>query len=182
MKLKILHYSDQKADLNQHSNNFDWIITTGDLDYTDMYPITFIKNDHPSFGVLGNHDVGINLSEFGIQDVHKKVVVYNGIKIGGFRGCLKYKESDYMYTEDESNEFANSFPYVDILLLHAGPFGLLDDPSDSVHIGSKNMRRYVEQKMPKYVFVGHQYSNGYMKFENTEIYRTFGARIVEIEI
>jgi uncharacterized protein len=104
---------------------------------------------------LGNHDDGATyLERNGIINLHNKIIDFNGLKIGGFQGCIRYNTRDIQYTEEEAKVFADSFPYVDILLLHAGPLGLLDDPSDLVHIGSENIRRYVDEKKPKVIFVG----------------------------
>ena len=130
--------------------------------------------------MYGNHDSGTYLDRLGIINLHNRIIEYEGLKWGGFQGCLKYKESILMYTEEEAKVWADNFPYVDVLLLHAGPMGMLDDPSDSVHIGSENVRRYVLDKHSKYVFLGHQYSDADMEFEGIRLYRTFGARMIEL--
>lgn len=181
--MKFLHYSDVGAanilDLYKQS---DVLITTGDLRFTDFPGIELLPNKIPSFGVLGNHDDGATyLERNGILNVHNKVVDFNGIKIGGFQGCLRYNSRDIQYTEEEAKEFADTFPYVDILILHAGPLGLLDDASDPVHIGSESILRYVKEKTPKIVFVGHQYSDEEMTFGNTKLFRTYGARIITVD-
>lgn len=183
--MKFLHYSDKKVDnLAELYSLCDIFITTGDLSIFDFGILRDKEklSKKPAFGVYGNHDVGSYLEDLGIQNLHKRVVEYGGLKWGGFQGCLRYKNSDLMYSEEDAKEFADNFPEVDVLLLHAGPFGMLDDPSDSVHIGSKNIRRYVLRVKPKLVFVGHQYSDDQMEINGIRIFRTFGARIIEINI
>ena len=180
--MKILHYSDKAV------NNFpelyeqcDILITTGDLSFFDFQYLNTIKERKPAFGVYGNHDSGNYLEKFKIVNLHNQVCEYDGLKLGGFQGCLRYKSGNNpQYEESEAERWANEFPYVDILLLHAGPKGMLDDPSDEVHIGSENVKRYVLEKKPKVVFVGHQYSDDFLQVGEIKIYRTYGARIIEI--
>lgn len=179
--MKILHYSD-KSSLNflDLYNQCDILITTGDLISFDFAGLEDISNKKPSFGVYGNHDSGNYMESLGIVNLHNKVYEYNNLKWGGFQGCIKYKESPLMYTEEQAKIWADTFPYVDVLLLHAGPKDMLDDPTDEIHTGSESIRRYVLEKKPKLIFVGHQYSDGYLEVGNTKIYRTYGARIIDI--
>lgn len=181
--MKILHYSDKKADnFQQLYDQCDALVTTGDLSLFDFPGLRdlSIADRKPAFGVYGNHDSGLYFEELGIKNLHNQVVDFAGYQWGGFQGCLQYKRSDLMYTEEQAKEFADNFPYVDILLLHAGPLNLLDDPGDDVHRGSAHLKRYVLEKQPKYVFVGHQYSEAEMEIGNTKIYRAFGARLMKI--
>lgn len=179
--MKILHYSDKNS--NEFSSLYDQcdvLITTGDLTYFDINSIEQKAHKRPAFGVYGNHDSGKYLEELGITNLNKKIIEWNNLSIGGFQGCLQYKNSPIMFTEEEAREFADSFPPVDILLLHAGPKDLLDDPTDVIHTGSESIKRYVLEKSPKYVFLGHEHSNNELMVNNTKIYRTYGARIIEI--
>ena len=180
--MKVIHYSDrQEADFTGLYKQAEVLVTTGDLGKADFFGLEDIKDKKPAFGVYGNHDVGTYFEELGIVNLHNRVVEYGGLKWGGWQGCLKYKEGRApMFTEDEARVFADSFPYVDVLLLHAGPKGILDDDSDELHTGSENIRRYVLENRPKIVFCGHQYSDGYLEYEEIKIYRTYGARLIEI--
>jgi Icc-related predicted phosphoesterase len=180
--MKIFHYSDKSVpNFLELYTGCDILVSTGDLTMFDFTGLQDIQTKRPGFGVYGNHDSGRYLDELGIINLHNMVYEYNGLKWGGFQGCPKYKESSApMYTEEEANVWADNFPYVDILLLHAGPKGMLDDPSDDVHIGSENVRRYVLDKKPKIIFCGHQYSDEDMQLEGIKMYRTYGGRIIEI--
>jgi Icc-related predicted phosphoesterase len=179
--MRVLHYSDTNSpDFPKLYDMCDILVTTGDLTLFDFPGLEDNINRKPAFGVYGNHDSGNYLESLGIINLHNKVVDYGGLKWGGFQGCIKYKESGFMYTGEEAKIWSETFPYVDVLLLHAGPKGMLDDSSDAIHTGSENIRRYVMEKKPKIIFVGHQYSDDYMEFENTKIYRSFGARIINI--
>lgn len=179
--MKILHYSDRgSANFRELYEECDILVSTGDLTLFDFPGLEEKQSKKPAFGVYGNHDSGTYLERLGIINLHQKVYEYSGLRWGGFQGCLKYKEAALMYTEEEAKVWADTFPYVDILLLHAGPKEMLDDPSDAVHIGSEAVRRYVLEKRPKYVFVGHQYSDAELEFEGIRLYRTYGARMIEI--
>lgn len=179
--MKILHCSDKKApNFAELYRQCDVLVSTGDLSIFDFPELADRTDKKPAFGVYGNHDSGQYLESLRIENLHNRVVEFSEMKWGGFQGCLKYKNSDLMYTEEDAKFFADTFPYVDVLLLHAGPFAMLDDPSDPVHIGSENIRRYVLEKKPKLIFCGHQYSDGEMEEGATKIYRTYGARIIEI--
>lgn len=180
--MKVLHYSDigdpSILDLYKQADLF---ITTGDLRFTDFPGIELHQPKIPSFGVYGNHDDGCNYLETNkIENVHNKIVEWNGLKIGGFLGCPRYNSREMQYSLQEAEIFANNFPYVDILILHAGPEGLLDDSGDPVHKGSKAIKRYVDEKKPKYIFCGHQYSNEEMDYNGVKVYRTYGARLIDI--
>lgn len=179
--MKTLHYSDQASpNFIELYDQCSLMITTGDLSLFDFPGLEEVANKKPAFGVYGNHDSGNYMERLGIINLHNKIYEYAGLKFGGFQGCLKYKNSELMYTEEEARVWADTFPYVDVLLLHAGPKGMLDDPSDTVHTGSENVRRYVLKNKPKFVFVGHQYSDDFLEIENTKIFRSFGARIIKI--
>jgi Icc-related predicted phosphoesterase len=177
--MKVLHYSDKSSDqFCKLYSECDLVIATGDLMKADF--MGMCTREKTAFGIYGNHCSGTYMESLGIYNLHNKVFDYNGMTYGGFQGCLKYKEGGEYYTEKQAKKFADNFPHVDVLLLHAGPRGMLDDSSDIVHLGSENIRRYVIEKKPKHVFVGHQYSNAEMEFAGTKLYRTYGARIIEI--
>lgn len=179
--MKILHYSDRHSD--QFSSLYDQcdiLVTTGDLTYFDLNAIEEKANKKPAFGVYGNHDSGNYMPGLGIINLHQQVTNFAGFTWGGFQSCLKYKDSGLYFTEEQALAFAQNFPKIDILLLHAGPKDMLDDNSDTVHIGSEAIRQYVLEKQPKLVFCGHQYSDDEMTVGPTRIYRTYGARIIEI--
>lgn len=179
--MKILHYSDRRSpDFPELYQQCDILVSTGDLHFQDFFGLEDFPNKKPAFGVYGNHDSGKYMEPLGIIDLHNTIHDYAGLKWGGFQGCLRYKPGPLMFEEEEAKIWADTFPYVDILLLHVGPKGMLDDPSDDLHAGSEHVRRYVLEKRPKVVFCGHQYENGFMETGRTKLYRTYGARIIEI--
>lgn len=181
MTLKILHYSDRGVkEIEELYSVCDIFVTTGDLRFADLVFLEHIKNKKTAFGVYGNHCSGQYMDQLGIINLHNKVFKHKDLTWGGFQGCIKYKNYGVFFTNEDAKEFRNNFPYVDVLLLHAGPKGMLDDSSDTVHEGSENIRNYVLEKKPKFVFCGHQYSNDFLDLGDTKIYRTYGAQIIQI--
>lgn len=180
--MKILHYSDKSsADFDNLYEQADILISTGDLTFFDFGSLKMKNTPKPSFGVYGNHDSGSYLEELQITNLHNKIYEFAGMTWGGWQGCLRYKKGGGpQFSEDEAFTWSQTFPAVDVLLLHAGPKDMLDDPSDSVHIGSEAIKRYVATKKPKYVFCGHQYSDAELEIEGTTIFRTYGARLIEL--
>lgn len=180
--MKVLHYSDHPDKrFSELYNECDLLITTGDLSYFDFPGLQEKQMKKRAFGVYGNHDSGQYMEELGIVNLHLNVVQFKGLLWGGFQGCLRYKEGEMQYSEMEAELFAERFPYVDILLLHAPPLHLLDD-RDPVHVGSPAIRRYVEEKQPKFIFCGHLYATAMMEFQQSKIYRGYQATLLEIPL
>jgi Icc-related predicted phosphoesterase len=182
--MKVLHYSDGwSADFLRLYDQANVIAATGDLNEPDFAGLERFPVKKPIFGVHGNHDEGTDFEKIGITDLHNRTAKYGNEIWGGFGGCLQYKTGNpFLFTEEAAKEFADTFPYVDILLLHAGAAGLLDDENDDVHKGSENIRRYILDKKPKAVFCGHTHFNAETEIGPTKIFRTFGARLIELQI
>jgi hypothetical protein len=177
--MKILHYSDKRVEeLPELYSQGDVLFSTGDLHYDDFFNL----KGKPMFGVYGNHCSGTYLPEVGITNVHLQVVEWNGLKIGGFQGSIRYKDGGGpQFTHEESIGLLENFPPVDIFLSHSPAFGLLDEPGDPVHEGLKGIRNYLDRVHPKYHFCGHIPPNAEQEYEGTKIWRTHGTRFIEIE-
>lgn len=180
----IFHLSDHECrNATSLYQQADILITTGDLrsycvSWLDDIPEAERK---PAFGVYGNHCVPGYLGRYRVQNLHNHIVCFGGLLWGGFQGCPRYRESSLTYTEQEAENWADRFPQVDILLLHAPPEGMLDDPTDAIHRGSAAIRRYVLQHAPAIVLAGHHYSDASLIVnDSTTVFRTYGGRLIEI--
>lgn len=74
-------------------------------------------------GIVGNHDDPNILKDNDIVDIHRKVIDFKRIKIGGYGGSVRYKETDYylLHTQDECEEELKTLPPCDIFLCHDKP-------------------------------------------------------------
>lgn len=180
--MKALHYSDHfDFNLSELFDESDILISTGDLSSFDFSAIEYKIHEKPNFGVYGNHDTPGYLEQLGITNVHLKIVDFNGLRIGGYQGCPRYKDGGGpQFTEEEAIRDLANFPPVDILLLHAAPKDLLDTPGDPVHTGSQAVREYVDRTKPKYIFCGHDSPSAELDYNGIKIYRTDMAKIIEI--
>jgi len=101
----------------------DVVFFLGDNAANDIECIQNNLKNVQMFGIIGNHDYLDILDDYGIENLHRKVVNYDGILIGGFGGTIKYKEdsSRLLFTNEESEELLAGFPKVDILITHDRP-------------------------------------------------------------
>lgn len=180
--MRVLHYSDHNDErLAELFEQSDVLISTGDLSVFDFSAIESRIHEKPSFGVYGNHDAPEYLERLGIQNVHLKTINFNGMIVGGYQGCPRYKEGGGpQFTEEEARRDLDNFPPVDILLLHAAPKGLLDTPGDPVHSGSQAVRDYVDRTKPKFIFCGHDSPSLELDYAGTKIFRTDRTKIIVI--
>lgn len=138
-------------------NNVELIITLGDLTREDLLQLEQITTI-PKIGVYGNHDSGTYMPELGIWDMHLKVWDYNGLRFGGFQGCVRYKENPdaIMCTQEEATRLMANFPKVDVFLCHCPPRGI-NDEEEVAHQGFDAIRDYIEREQPKVLLHGHTY-------------------------
>ncbi len=178
--MKILAVSDKvldqlyRADVQQQLPDFDLIIGCGDLPF---YYLEFLVSalDKRLVYVSGNHDAGPQYTSEGRVlatvpgglDIHGRVVLRDGLLIGGLEGSMRYRpRAPLMYTEAEMRrQVARLLPrlfrnkvrygrYIDILVTHSPPFGIHDKP-DLPHTGFKIFLRFMEWFRPKYLLHGH---------------------------
>lgn len=190
MHIKILAIADRKPERSLREwvleTRPDLIVTLGDLDYFDLQELESIS-DILKIGVYGNHCSGRYFESLGIENMHLKTINFNGVVIGGFEGSVRYKMSQTakMYDQEEVYELLKDFPYVDVMLCHAPPFGVNDEPEELTHQGFKALREYVEEKKPKHLFHGHTYPKPGEEVDRlgeTIIHYVFGVEFIEIDV
>ncbi|HET9174710.1 MAG TPA: hypothetical protein VFN56_05550 [Candidatus Saccharimonadales bacterium] len=140
-----------------HREGVDIICTLGDLEMADIAELEYIT-DVPKIGVYGNHCSGSYMEPLGIVNMHMRTAQLNGISFGGFEGAVRYKQGDApMFTQAEATALMSDFPYVDIFLSHAPPYGINDEPDELAHQGFHGLRQYLDGKQPKLWLHGHTY-------------------------
>ena len=167
-----IHSPDSFQMMELKKAEYDLVLTLGDIPRDTLNYILFMSKEIQSYGVLGNHDPKEILS---LNNIHCKVVDYNGIRIGGFGGALKYKDEPNHYTENEVTKNMQQMPPVDIFISHAAPF-CVPDPDDTVHNGFKAFDNYMIRNKPKYWLHGHLGIRQHIRKFDTEIYSIVGKQ------
>lgn len=161
--MNILAIADRRPNIDiQHvirQNAVELVVTLGDLTREDLMQLEQVVTI-PKIGVYGNHDSGMYMPELGIWDMHLKVWDYNGLRFGGFQGCVRYKENPdaIMCTQEEVSRLMAHFPKVDVFLCHCPPRGI-NDEEEVAHQGFDALRDYIEREQPKVLLHGHTYPN-----------------------
>jgi Icc-related predicted phosphoesterase len=106
--------------------------------------------------VRGNHDAADALEALGVEDLHLRQVEHAGLSFSGFGGSPRYSQAgDNEWTEAEAEEMLVRLPAADVLLTHAPPADVNDEPDDPVHRGSPALRAWVERERPRWLLHGH---------------------------
>ena len=154
----------------------DLILSCGDL---PPYYLDYVASmvNAPIYGVHGNHDGefarnrdrdgdGNGQADWGMGELHGRVVEEQGLLIGGFDGSLRYNKGSYQYTEAGIRaQIAGMIPqllmnrlrygrYLDILVTHAPPRHIHDQP-DRAHWGFEAYRWFLRTFKPRYHLHGH---------------------------
>ena len=100
------------------------IFLLGDVLYSDLCLIKSVFPDVPKFGVPGDHDDLALLEQFGVTNVHNKIVNWNDITVGGYGGSIRYRQDApyLMHTQEEAMQELSTLCTCDILLTHASPY------------------------------------------------------------
>ncbi|MGM0417373.1 MAG: metallophosphoesterase family protein [Thermodesulfobacteriota bacterium] len=117
------------------------------------------------FAVTGNCDYSsaeIALDKNGIN-IHNSVVLHNGFSFAGLKGSLvtpfstpsEFTEDDYAYfIKNIEAELKKDFPL--IFVSHQPPFNCsCDRLSNKTHVGSREIRAFIEKNKPGVCFTGH---------------------------
>lgn len=170
------------ADLCQREG-VELICTLGDLERSDILELEQITAI-PKIGVYGNHCSGNYMPEIGIVNMHLQTAQLGSIRLGGFEGCVRYKEGDApMFTQEQAARLLQNFPPVDVFLSHAPPYGINDEPEEVTHQGFHALRKYLDEQQPRLWLHGHTYpSAGELITQHgpTRIEYVFGHKIITL--
>lgn len=143
----------------------DLIISCGDLKSSYLsFLATYAKV--PVLYVHGNHDGHYkeNPPE-GCICIDDDIYVYQGVRIMGLGGSMKYNMGPFQYTEKEmrfraSRLFLKILRHkgIDIFVTHA-PAYQFNDAEDMPHRGFQVFRTILEKYKPKYFLHGHVHLN-----------------------
>ena len=146
-------------------DDIDLILSAGDLPATYLsFLVTFAHC--PVLYVRGNHDdrYAVNPPE-GCVCVEDTVYTYQGIRILGLGGSMRYRPGVNQFTDAQMNRRIRKLRLkllmsrgFDILLTHAPGKGL-DDQEDLPHRGFEAFPALIEKYRPKYMVHGHVHMN-----------------------
>lgn len=197
--MKILAVADEESKYlwdyfeKEKLSGVDLILSAGDLDadylsfLTTMYAI-------PLLYVHGNHDDKYEIKPpEGCICIDDEIYVYNGVRILGLGGSMRYRQGGNQFTDIEMRRRVRKLWLkilrhggFDVLLTHA-PAYQINDGRDLPHQGFKEFVRLMEKYEPRFFIHGHvhmSYGRGhkrYDKYQNTHIINAFERCVFEYE-
>ncbi|MDO5702723.1 MAG: metallophosphoesterase family protein, partial [Lachnospiraceae bacterium] len=186
--MKILLVADEESralwDFYEPSRTegIDLIISCGDLN-PDYLQFLVTMTNCPLLYVRGNHDrVYDRNPPDGCIDIDDRVYNFEGLRILGLGGSMRYHPGGDMYTEQEMRRRINRLTSriflmngFDILITHAPARGF-GDMDDLPHKGFECFNELLEKWRPAYMCHGHVHRE-YGGFRR-EIVHSSGARII----
>ncbi|SCW60746.1 Predicted phosphoesterase [Lachnospiraceae bacterium C10] len=151
----------------------DLIISCGDLNSHYLQYLETMVNC-PLLYVRGNHDRHYDQDPpQGCSPIDDRIYDYQGLRILGLGGSMRYKEGSDMYTEAEMRSRIKKLNRqvalrngIDILVTHSPAKGY-GDLEDLPHQGFECFNEFLEKWKPKYMLHGH-------------VHKTYGAHFQRI--
>ena len=170
----------------------DLVLAAGDLPWSYLESLVSLV-DAPAAFVPGNHDPSTagGKGPRGLINLDGRVLTVGGLRIAGLGGCVRYNTGPHQYTQREYDRRASrlikdargSEP-VDVLLTHAPPLGLGDEP-DPCHVGISALHGVLEALRPGWHLHGHIHPYGMHKPDRqlgpTTIRNVIPWHVVEID-
>ncbi len=146
----------------------DLVLSAGDLDpHYLSYCVTY--SNAPVLYIHGNHDEKYDQTPpEGCICIEDDLVIYQGLRILGLGGSMRYRRGTHQYTEKQMQWRIRrlwlkirSCGGFDILLTHAPAAGFHDspDPADICHHGFEAFNELIRKYQPKYHIHGHIHDN-----------------------
>ena len=166
--MKILVVSDEESPalwdyyVPGRLDEYDLILSCGDLKASYLTFLVTMSRQARLFYVHGNHDEDyMNHPPEGCVCIDDQLVVYNGIRILGLGGCMRYHPGPFQYSEAEMRWRIAKLKLalwrskgVDIVVAHTPPKDLGDMP-DPAHRGFQVFKDLIEQYHPAVFLHGH---------------------------
>lgn len=186
--MKILAIADEESPalwdhyMPGRLDGYDLILSCGDLK-ADYLTFLVTMGHARLLYVHGNHDGSYEVkAPEGCDCIDDQLVVYNGVRILGLGGCLRYHDGPYQYTEKEMRRRISKLRFalrraggVDIVITHAPPRGL-GDREDPAHMGFEALRDLIDRWHPSYLLHGHVHLRYDHSLPREQVYG--GTRII----
>jgi uncharacterized protein len=192
----VMPQMESAVNLRRQYSDVELLISCGDLPSVYLEYMTSVLNV-PLFYVRGNHDDGYVNSPPGGEDLHQRLVEYNGLSFYGLEGCIRYNKSLIQYTEGEMTRMVLQAGLrlrlrrmrqgfgVDVLVTHSPARGI-HDAEDLPHQGFQSLLRFMDWYQPRYMLHGHVHTydrrtTTHTRYQGTEIYNINPVTLMEIE-
>lgn len=121
----------------------------------------------PLFFVRGNHDTSYVPPDPGGDNLHLRVLTYQGYSFAGLEGSIRYNDGAIQYTEGEMLlNVLRLMPKLllmrsvrgfglDVMVAHSPPKGIHDIQDDFAHRGFQSFLRLIEWGRPRFLLHGH---------------------------
>lgn len=161
----VLRKLEHRENLERNYGSVNVVISCGDLPHGYLEYITGVLNV-PLFYVRGNHDIYYSAEHPGGENLHRRVVRFNGYLFAGLEGCIRYNRDPIQYTDYEMLGLVlEMYPRVlfararnrrrlDVMVTHA-PLHRIHDLPDKAHHGFKAFRLMARLFKPRYLIHGH---------------------------
>jgi uncharacterized protein len=159
----------------------DAVVTLGDLEPDVLDPLG--RFDLPVLGVYGNHDDGRYLEAANATNLHLARATLHGIAFAGFEGCVRYTPGAALqYTQKQASRLARRIPAADILITHAPPRGIHEEPDDRAHEGFDGLRDHVLRTSPRLLLHGHTPAPARraQRLGETTVVHVVGHRVIDV--
>lgn len=181
--MRILAISDRESkilwDYYQQGalDGIDLIISCGDLDPRYLSFLVTMSSV-PVLYVHGNHDTKYeSIPPEGCVCIEDTIYVYNGVRILGLGGSMRYKPGAHQYTEREMQRRVRKLRFslwrnrgFDVLVTHA-PAYRLNDGEDLPHRGFRAFLGLLEKYRPKFFLHGHVHMNYGRQYKRYDLYQ-----------
>ena len=156
---------------------FDLILTLGDIEEGTLDYILEMGKRVPCYGVPGNHD---KAKPAGLNNLHGKVITINGVRIGGIGGARKYKDHPHHYTDLQMSMMMRRLAAADLIISHAPPLATSQDESP-IHKGFASFDRYITRHRPQAWIHGHTGKKFTGNIGDTDVYGVSVRRPLTLE-
>lgn len=191
--VRVLAVADEEVSAAQsrlQDLRVDLLVAAGDLPWDYLESIVSSLGV-PAAYVPGNHDPAMRqgAAPQGMVSVDEQVVSVGGLLIAGLGGCVRYNDGHHQYTQKEYDQRARRLIKsaqgpIDVLLTHAPPLGLGDEPDPS-HVGISALHEVIEELRPTWHLHGHIHPYGMHKPDrqlgSTTIRNVIPWQVLEIE-
>ncbi len=169
----------------------DVVVSCGDLPFDHLEYLVTLANV-PLLYVRGNHDPGAGPDPGGCTPLDGRAAAAAGLRFAGLGGSHRYSDGPNQYTEPQMRRRARRLARrsrvagIDVLVTHAPPYGLGDEPTDPCHRGFEAFGDLVRRLRPALVVHGHIHPYGRARADraigDTAVVNVIPYRLLEVDL